>query len=54
MQSVEVQKFLAGKQFSAPETLSEALQILAKQDFPCHTVCLVVCPSSVRRLPSAS
>ncbi|GAC99094.1 xanthine dehydrogenase/oxidase [Pseudozyma hubeiensis SY62] len=34
MQSVEVQKFLQGKQFSAPETLSEALQILAKQDFP--------------------
>ncbi|KAJ1026109.1 hypothetical protein NDA18_003768 [Ustilago nuda] len=34
MQSVEVQKFLVGKQFSAPESLSEALQILAKQDFP--------------------
>ncbi|SPO26453.1 probable xanthine dehydrogenase [Ustilago trichophora] len=34
MQSVQVQKFLEGKQFSAPETLSEALQILAREDFP--------------------
>lgn len=34
MQSVEVQRFLQGRQFSAPETLAEALQILAKQDFP--------------------
>ncbi len=34
MQSVEAQAFLVGQQFSAPETLSQALQILAKDDFP--------------------
>ncbi|KAI3481440.1 hypothetical protein L1887_56142 [Cichorium endivia] len=34
MQSVKAQSFLAGKQFSAPDTLSQALQILAKDDFP--------------------
>ena len=34
MQSVKVQEYLQGKQFSKPETLQEALQILAKEDFP--------------------
>ncbi len=34
MQSVQVQKLLEGKQLSAPETLNEALQVLAREDFP--------------------
>ncbi|SNX84972.1 probable xanthine dehydrogenase [Melanopsichium pennsylvanicum] len=34
MQSLKVQEFLEGKQFSQSETLSEALQVLAKEDFP--------------------
>ncbi|EST04997.1 Aldehyde oxidase/xanthine dehydrogenase, molybdopterin binding [Kalmanozyma brasiliensis GHG001] len=34
MQSKQVEKLLVGKTFSQPETLSEALQVLAKKDFP--------------------